>query len=153
MNCYSLSCIVLFLPIMGLLSGFCLSFLVDLKPCVALISLSIFQSMKIFFKIHSNEIPFGTMSNDGHTALKSATSRILRGTIRHSFGHSSSSSVLSKTMIFCLEKKYCCVLFLQMIIRRRRGIVAPGPLAIGSPRDVARLKGMLLIRYCHPENQ
>ena len=43
--------------------------------------------------------------------------------------------------------------FLQMIIRRRRGIVAPGPLAIGSPRDVARLKGMLLIRYCHPENQ
>ena len=88
-----------------------------------------------------------------HCALKNGTSRILRGTIRHSFGHSSSSSVLSKTMISCVEKKYFWVLFLQMIIRRRRGIVAPGPLAIGSPRDVARLKGMLLIRYCHPENQ
>ena len=113
MNCYSLSCIVLFLPIWASSVQWFLPFFSCWLETLYCFDFS-FHFPK-YEDLLQDSFKWNSIWHDAewwpHCALKNGTSRILRGTIRHSFGHSSSSSVLSKTMIFCLEKKYCWVFF------------------------------------------
>ena len=154
MNCYSLSCIVLFLPIWASSVVFSFLFLLIWNPVL-------FWILFPFSKVWRSSSRFIQMKFHLARCRMMATLRAEKCHFPHFTRHNKAFlwplqpqlCTFKNNDILSGEKILLCSLFLQMIIRRRRGIVAPGPLAIGSPRDVARLKGMLLIRYCHPENQ